>query len=328
MRLLFAGSPGIAVPALRSLFSFVDENADFELAGVLTNPDSSKGRSGTPLPTEIGELAESLSVARNETGKAPFAILKPEKLDAGFREQVAALKPDLLVSFAYGHIFGPKFLALFPLGGINIHPSLLPKYRGPTPIPAAILARDTETGISIQRLAPEMDSGDILIQERVTLNGRETTASLSEVMAEKAAELLPATLRGLRAGTLHAVSQNDEQASYCSLITKEQGRIDWGKSAVEIDARIRAFDPWPLCWTTHGDKQLFILKANVLEDSGFSTEPGLVLGIDKQRGILVQTGNGLLAVTELQYQTKKALPWRDFLNGARNFIGKKLVVSG
>jgi methionyl-tRNA formyltransferase len=334
MRLLFAGSPGIAVPTLRELFSFVDENADFELAGVLTNPDSPKGRSQTPLPTEIGELAESLSVARNETGKAQFAILKPEKLDAGFREQAAALKPDFLVSFAYGRIFGPKFLALFPLGGINIHPSLLPKYRGPTPIPAAILARDAETGISIQRLAPEMDSGDILLQERVTLNGRETTASLSELMAQKAAELLPAVLRGLRAGTIYALPQNNERASYCSLITKEDGRIDWGGNAAEIDAKIRAFDPWPLCWTMHGDKQLFILKANVfqnaapaLADTGLQAEPGLVLGIDKQQGILVQTSGGILAVTELQYQTKKALPWRDFLNGARNFIGQKLASS-
>ena len=350
MRILFAGSPGIAVPALQALFSFADKNADFEVAGVLTNPDSPKGRSGIPQPTEVGAAAQKAfaaqkiyaeNVAHNGAGEAP--ILKPEKLDAGLREQVAVLKPDLLVSFAYGRIFGPKFLALFPLGGINVHPSLLPKYRGPTPIPAAILARDTETGITIQRLALEMDSGGILMQERVTLNGRETTASLSELMSHKAAQLLLTAIADIADGTVHATPQDNEKTSYCSLISKEDGRIDWGKSALEIDAQIRAFDPWPQCWTYHGDKQLFILKANVgmvqkefsttelccskdpgLTDSVITPEPGLVLGTDKQQGILVQTGDGILAVTELQYQGKKALGWRDFLNGARNFIGQKL----
>ncbi|MDR0316256.1 MAG: methionyl-tRNA formyltransferase [Treponema sp.] len=326
MRILFAGSPGIAVPALESVFDLSGSAEGFELAGLLTNPDSPKGRSGTAEPTETGAAAERLSTLAITKGKPPLPILKPEKLDAQAREQAAALKPELLVSFAYGKIFGPKFLALFPLGGINIHPSLLPQYRGPTPIPAAIKNGDHETGISIQRLALEMDSGDILLQERMSLNGRETAASLSGRMAEKAAELLLLALQGLAAGTLRPSPQNHADASYCSLIKKEDGIIDWTRSAAEIDAGIRAFDPWPLSWTMHGDQQLIILKAAPLDGAGIegSAVPGRVLGIDKEKGILIQTGNGVLAVTELQYRTKKPLEWRAFINGARNFLSSRL----
>jgi len=311
VRVLFAASPAIAVPALESLC----RTDKIELAGVLTNPDSPKGRHGTPAPTEIGEAAARIC--------ANVPVIKPQKLDGEVREQVSSLKPDMLVSFAYGRIFGPKFLALFPLGGINIHPSLLPKYRGPSPIPAVILNRDNETGISIQKLAAEMDSGDIIAQERFPLTGRETTGSLGVIMAHRAAGLLPGVLQDIAGGRVRAVPQNHSEASYCSLIAKEDGLIDWNKSAAEIDARIRAFDPWPLCWTMHEGQKLFILKAEAVAHGGGNT-PGLVEGIDKERGILVQTGEGALAVTELQYQARKALGWRAFLNGARNFAGSRL----
>jgi methionyl-tRNA formyltransferase len=323
MRILFAGSPAIAVPALETLAALSGTGEDFSLAGLLTNPDSPKGRSGSPEPTEC-------AVAVQHFPSIP--VLKPEKLDGAAREQVADLKPDLLVSFAYGKIFGPKFLALFPMGGINIHPSLLPKYRGPTPIPAAIINRENETGLTIQRLAMEMDSGDILIQEKVPLDGRETTAGLSETMAKKAAELLPVVLKGIADGTLRAWPQDCNSATYCSLITKNDGLINWKLSAAEIDARIRAFNPWPLAWTMHapskegGELQLSVLEAEALEKTGDSAPPGQVLGKDNNKGILIQTGEGVLAVSRLQYQTKKALEWKAFLNGARNFIGTKLGI--
>jgi methionyl-tRNA formyltransferase len=300
----------------------------FELAGVLTNPDSSKGRHGKPEPTEVGAAAAALSEKSIAMGRPPIPVLKPEKLGSEAREAVATLKPDLLVSFAYGRIFGPKFLALFPLGGINIHPSLLPKYRGPTPIPQAILNGDAETGITIQRLAAEMDSGDILVQERIPLTSRETTASLSEEVSRRAAALLPEALRGIAAGTLAGRPQDHGAASYCGLLSKDEGRIDWTKSAREIDAQIRAYTPWPLSWTMHGEQHLYILEAELapgaespLEDAATTGVPGAILDKDKRRGILVQTGDGVLAVTMLQYRTKKALEWRTFLNGVRDFTG-------
>jgi len=321
MRVLFAGSPAIAVPSLESLCS----TDGVELAGVLTNPDTPRGRKGTPQPTEIGEAAEKISAEFEKQGSPPLPIFKPLKLDAAFREQIGAIKPDLLVSFAYGRIFGPKFLAMFPLGGINIHPSLLPKYRGPSPIQAAILNRDSVTGITVQVLEKEMDSGDILAREQFQLTGSETAGSLSEIVAEKAARMLPCVLKDIAAASLRPQAQNHSEASYCSLVTMADGLIDWKKSAAEIEAKIRAFDPWPLCRAIHKGRELLLLKASVFKNGDSSAEPGLVLGIDKQEGILIQTGEGILAVTELQYQAKKALVWRDFLNGARDFVDSKLV---
>ncbi|MDR3343628.1 MAG: methionyl-tRNA formyltransferase [Treponema sp.] len=322
MRILFAGSPAIAVPALEALVERELSGEDYTVAGIVTNPDSPRGRHGTPEPTAIGAAATALSEKLHPEGRPRIVQLKPPNRSALTGELVAPLQPDLLVSFAYGHIFSPQFLALFPRGGINIHPSLLPKYRGATPIPAAILGRDRETGITIQRLGLEMDTGDILIQERFPLNGRETTASLSDTAARKGATLLIKALQGLAQGTLTGSPQTGT-ATYCSRITKEDGPIDWSWSAAVIDARIRAFTPWPLAWTMHGEQYLYILEAMPLDEPegarGGRAKAGTVLGTDKNRGILVQTGEGIVGITRLQYRAKKALEWRAFLNGARNF---------
>ncbi|MCL2244575.1 MAG: methionyl-tRNA formyltransferase [Treponema sp.] len=314
MRILFAGSPAIAVPTLKMLCN----KKGVELISVLTNPDSPKGRHGASQPTEAGEAA----------AEAVIPTLKPVKLDAPLREQVSRLKPDLLVSFAYGRIFGPKFLALFPLGGVNIHPSLLPKYRGPSPVQAAILNRDTVTGITIQTLAPEMDSGDILSQKQLQLTGGETAESLSGTIAITASVMLNDLLQSIEDGTVTRTPQNHSEASYCSVFSKEDGLINWQDSAAQIEARIRAFNPWPLCRTYHKEKELIILKATPFREDHEKKESvlqaGKVLGIDKNNGILIQTGNGILCVSELQYQGKKALMWKDFLNGARDFDGSQL----
>jgi methionyl-tRNA formyltransferase len=248
-------------------------------------------------------------------------------LDAKARKEIAALQCDLLITFAYGHIFGPKFLALFPKGGINIHPSLLPRYRGPSPIPAAILAGDTETGISIQKLALQMDAGDILAMKKISISARETTASLSETVACKAAEMLQAFMSDFLTVTVLAEPQHGEPV-YCSLITKEQGIINWNRPAIYIDAQIRAYTPWPLCFTRWQGEELYILKGSVLEEGMQTHLPGtgigLVLGTDRVYGILVQTGEGVFAVSQLQRRAKKALDWKAFLNGARDFIGSRL----
>jgi methionyl-tRNA formyltransferase len=318
MRVLFAGSPAIAVPSLESL-CYTD---GIDMAGVLTNPDTPRGRKGTPQPTETGEAAQRISSGFEGQGRPSFPVFKPLKLDSSFREQIGAVKPDLLVSFAYGRIFGPKFLALFPLGGINIHPSLLPKYRGPSPIQAAILNRDSVTGITVQTLEKEMDSGDILAQEQFQLTGKETAGALGEIMAKKAAAMLAGVIKDIAA--VRPAAQDHSEASYCSLVTVADGLIDWNRSAAEIEAKIRAFDPWPLCRTIHKGRELLLLKASVSKNENSRAEPGLVLGIDNQEGILIQTGEGILAVTKLQYQAKKALVWRDFLNGARDFVNSNL----
>jgi methionyl-tRNA formyltransferase len=295
-----------------------------ELAAVLTNPDSAKGRNGKIEPTEVGAAALGLDTRPN--------LLKFDRLDGSAREEIAALKPDIFVSFAYGKIFGPKFLALFPFGGINIHPSLLPRWRGPSPVQAAILHGDAETGVCVQRVALEIDSGEILARERFPLSGRETALSLGAMAAEKGAALVPALIRRIAAeGRLPPGEKQDEAgALYSTLITKEMGRIDWNTAAVEIDRKIRAFTPWPLCLTHFGGSELYLLEGRPFEGdlAGFSgpnsAPPGTVLGTDKKWGILIRTGGGIFAVERLQFPARKALDWRAFLNGARNFIGSRL----
>jgi methionyl-tRNA formyltransferase len=301
----------------------------------LTNPDKPRGRSGGALPTEAAAAAERYLVSYAEEGLPAFAVLKPETLKEQAREEAAAAGAGLLVCFAYGRIFGPKFLSLFPLGGINIHPSLLPKYRGASPIQQAILNGDTRTGVSIQKLAPKMDTGDIVAQTEFSLDGQETGETLGARVSEVAAVLLRETLfRIAETGAVEGKPQ-EGPASYCPLIEKNLGLINWEKSAQDIDRMIRAYTPWPLARTGHNKETLFILEAVPLCQSGPlpsgplpsgpRARPGWVLGTDKQNGILIQTGDGILAVRRLQYHARKALSWRDFLNGARDFIGSRLV---
>ncbi len=331
MRVLFAGSPELAVPSLERLArnSSSEPDSPIELIGVLSNPDTPKGRSGKLEPTPVARAAYALSSELIAAGKTEISVLKPIKLDSAAREAVAALRPDLLVSVAYGKIFGPRFLALFPKGGINLHPSLLPRYRGATPIPAAILAGERETGISVQRLAAAMDSGDILLREKLRLSGRETTASLSAIAAQRGAELLVSVITMIAAGKEQAYPQDEAAATYCGRIAKDDGLIDWNLSAKRIDAQVRAYTPWPLAFSYHNDRILFVLESAPYPESssGATPPPGTIAGIDKTEGILVQTGNALLAIKRLQYGGKKALDWRVFLNGAPGFMATRLGAS-
>ena len=346
MKILFAGSSSIAVPSFISLSEMECRGEDIQLMGVLTNPDTPRGRKEIKVPTDISSAAAAIAGVRAEKGLPSVAEFKFDKLNAQAREQIAVLGCDLLVCFAYGSIFGPKFLSLFSRGGINIHPSLLPRFRGPSPIPAAILNRDKETGITIQGIAGEMDCGDIFVQEKIPLYGSETAFSLGETVAAKAALMLPQFLRRFLDGTARAVPQTGEPV-YCSLIRREMARIDWELPAAEIDAMVRAYNPWPLCHTRWEEEDLYILEGHVLEneakipaDTGMSGcipvitgfyysgyKPhltGTVLGIDRDHGILVQTGDGVYAVSRLQRQAKKAMDWKSFLNGVRDFSGSLL----
>ena len=338
IRVLYAGSPS----ASATTFSLLAQNAtDYEIVGVLTNPASAQGRHKTPVPTPVATAARERGIP----------VFTPEHLDAACREQITAVSPDMLVCFAYGHIFGPKFLALFKYGGINLHPSLLPKDRGATPVNAAILNGDAQTGITVQRLALAMDEGDILAQEIVALHGTETAGSLLDYSALRGAELIKhvlahcATYNALPDGT----AQHGE-ASYTNVIAKNDCHINWEKSAQEIDAHVRAYSPEPSAWTLADGEQLKILEAHVAqgdvervackdscaydtkaaacETDAASKNPvapsGTVLSFHKKHGIFVKTGNGLLVVTKLQKQGKRAMDAAAFMNGARDFVGMLL----
>lgn len=315
LRVLFAGTPDIAVPSLEAVA------AGHTVVGVLTNPDRDAGRGRKTAESPVKTAAAALGLP----------VFQPEKLDTAFRLVVQVLAPDILAAVAYGRIFGPKFLALFPRGGINLHPSLLPRYRGPAPINAAILNGDRETGITVQRLAPRMDAGDILLQERMPLSGRETAGSLTALAAEKGALLLARALDLIAAGAETPVPQDEAAATYCSLLSKEQGLIDWRRDAGAIERMTRAYDPWPGARTFFRGDSLAVLRAAVFGDRDLpvagARPPGKVLGVDKGRGILIQTGKGVLAVEELRLQSRNAMDFRSFLNGTRGFIGSVLGVA-
>jgi methionyl-tRNA formyltransferase len=314
LRILFAGTPQIAVPSLEMLAR------EFSVVGVMTTLDKPQGRGRTVTSSPIKDKALELNLP----------ILMPTRLDETVRQEIARLSPDILVVVAYGRIFGPKFLALFSMGGINLHPSLLPKYRGPSPISSAIFNRDGTTGVTVQEIALEVDSGNILLQKSFPLNNSETTESLTKFAAKIGSTMLHEVLCSLESGTHNSTPQDSSSASYCTHLAKKDGIIDWKKSTEEIDALIRACTPWPRGHTTFGKVNLAIRRASVYGgpiDSGkkdYLGVPGKVVDIDNESGILIQTGSGLLAVTELQLQSKKSLDWKSFLRGARYFMGAVL----
>lgn len=208
MRILFAGSPDFAVPSL------VAVQEAFPISAVLTNPDRPVGRGKQPIATPVKRKAHALDLP----------VLQTQSLDAPFLEQLRAFHPELLVVVAFGRIFSREFLEFFPQGGINLHASVLPKYRGPSPVTAAILDGETETGVTVQQLAPKMDAGAILDSRLLPLTGRETTGSLSGVLAELGAELLPAILADLAQDRIRPVAQDESQATYCKLVKRSMAR--------------------------------------------------------------------------------------------------------
>jgi methionyl-tRNA formyltransferase len=315
---LYAGNPDFSARVLHSLIDSKRES--FRIAGALTNPPGIKGRGTRAEPTPVALCADASGIP----------VLAPEKLDAHARESVSALGCDMLVCFSYGKIFGPKFLDLFALGSINVHPSLLPKYRGATPVPHAILNRESVTGVTVQKIALKMDSGNILAQKEIPLNGDERADELLLRLSDEAAKLLPGILdAAYTAGALpEGVPQDDSSASYCARFQKEDGLIDWNRSALDIDAKIRAFSPWPGTFAFHGSDRIHIHKARPVLGAKLppefdSLEAGTVFGADN--GILVKTGDGILSLQIIQRTAKKPLGWRDFLNGSRSFLNARLT---
>jgi methionyl-tRNA formyltransferase len=309
MKVLFAGTPQIAVPSLEKIAG------RHQVVGVLTNPDRVSGRGRRILPPPVKVRAEELGPPVYQ-----FETLKREA-----RDVIGPLGAEILVVFAFGRIFGPKFLGLFPHGGINIHPSLLPRYRGSIPLVAALLNGDEETGVTVQKIAPELDSGDILMQEVLPLTGRETTAQLSDRAAQVGAELAAKVLDKIEDGTVQSKSQDTGLATYCRKLQKNDGRINWRLPAVMIERMVRAYNPWPKAYTYWQGVQLSILQSHVPDplESG-KESPGTVVGVDSNSGILVQTGRGLLCAEQLQLQGKKVLNWKDFINGNRSLVGSQL----
>ncbi len=306
MRILFAGTAEIGVQTLREL------SKSFEIGLVLTNPDRPKGRSKKLVPSPIKEEAIALDIP----------ILQPERLRGDVLKDVASYNCDVLICFAYGKIFGPKFLSMFSGGCYNIHPSRLPQFRGSSPIQYAILKNLKQTAITIQKLSLEVDSGDILAVKDIDLDDNETTQSLTNKVATISAPFAVETFVKLKNGEITFTPQRGE-ISYTEQFKKEDAFIDWNKSASEISAQIRAFIPWPKACTMYGDKVLFLTGVNGVIEDTFET-PGLVVEKRKKQGIVIACKEGAIIIDRLQLQGKKELDFTSFLNGNSKILSTKL----
>lgn len=300
LRLVFMGTPQFAVPSLRVLLAGEDR-----VIGVVTQPDQPAGRGMALHAPPVKVLAEAHHVP----------VYQPAKLRApGVLEQLHEWQPDLIVVAAYGKILPTSILALPAWGCINVHASLLPKYRGAAPIQWAILRGERETGVTIMRISERMDAGDILLQKTIPIAETDTGGTLHDKLAALGAEALREALMLLKHGQLVPRPQNEAEATYAPLLKKEDGRIDWSQDAHTLERRIRAFNPWPSAYTTLHGKLLKIFAAQVERDSTSSHSPGTVIEVTPV-SLVVATGAGSLSLIEVQLEGKRRLPIAEFLKG-------------
>jgi methionyl-tRNA formyltransferase len=303
MRVIFMGTPQFALPILEVVLQ------GYEVVGVYTRPDQPQGR-GQRL---------SISPVKGMALERGLPIFQPLTLKDE-EERLKQLSPHIIIVAAYGLLLPRQVLELPPFGCINIHPSLLPRHRGPSPVASAILSGDEITGVSLMLMAEGLDTGDILTQASLPISPQDTTASLTSKLSDLGAKLVRETLPRWIKGEIRPRKQDEAQATYSKLIKKEDGEIDWHLSAIEIWRRVRAFNPWPGCYTWWQGKLLKIIEASPLEEVAW--QPGRVRAIGKGAG--VETGKGVLGLKKVQLEGRKLLPIEDFLRGARGFIGSSL----
>ena len=310
MRIVFMGTPEFALPSLEGLIG-----NGYEVAAVYTQPDKAAGR---------GRVVEE-SPVKKAGRRHNLNVFQPVNMkSAETRTQLAGLKPDAVVVAAFGQILPPSVLEIPPFGCLNIHPSLLPKYRGVAPVPAAILNGDEWTGVSVMLLDKGVDTGPVLTSVHVPVLPQDTAGSLLEKLSHTGAQLLLDTLPGWFRKEIKPQPQNNTDASYTKMLTKEAGEIDWKLPAVQIWRRVRAYQPWPGCYTRWQGKQLKILGVVPLHGEG-TKEPGSVVAIkDNAAAFGIVTGDGIMGVVKVQLEGKKAVTAKEFLNGQRQIIGAVL----
>jgi methionyl-tRNA formyltransferase len=308
MRIVFMGTPQFAVPSLEALLQSEDT-----VVGVVTQPDKPKGRGQAMATSPIKQLAE----------KAGVPILQPLKMkDPAFLDALRAWQPDLIAVTAFGRILPPVILDLPPTGCVNVHGSLLPKYRGAAPIQWAVMNGERETGITTMLMDAGMDTGPMLLQERVSIEPDDTAGSLSEKLAKVGGPLLVETIRQLKAGILIPQPQDNSQATMAPLLEKDMGQIDWASPAGQIANRVRGLSPWPGAFTYAGQERWTIWKARALGDSS-TAEPGTAVAVAKD-AIHIATGLGVLAITELQPANSRRMTVHQYLAGHRLTPGFRL----
>ncbi len=335
MNIIYAGSPEASKNTLEILYN-AQKDCDFNIVGVISNPPAAKGRHKELTPTPVAAFAQEKGIP----------VFTPEHLDAECRSQIEPLHADLLVCFAYGHIFGPKFLSMFKFGGLNLHPSDLPKFRGCTPVQATILAGEPFVTVSIQTLSLRMDEGDIVASDFAQIDDESNAVDLLRWASIKGAELISKIIKKTNeTGKIEGKPQTGVP-SYTGIITKADAKIDWQNDDVGFIVRkVRAYYDNPCSWCFENNQPLKIYEAEAITDEMIANSHSAVLdsivslpefgpaefgtvflGLfsPKDNFILVKAKGGLLKIKKLQRQGKNIMTYKEFLNGARNFSGTVL----
>lgn len=310
MRIIYMGTPDFAVPALECLVK-----SRHEVVAVVTQPDKAKGRSGKVQYTPVKEYAL----------KKGLPVLQPERVkDEAFHQELEKYQPDAIVVAAFGQILPESVLGFPKYGCLNIHASLLPKYRGAAPIQWAVINGEKETGITIMQMDAGVDTGDILNVCRVALREDETGGSLFDTLAQMGGPLLLETLEKIEDGSVIRTPQKHEEHTYAKMLSKETGCLDFNRSAAGLECMVRGLNPWPSAYTKMNGKTLKIWKARVVDDDSICM-PGTVIKSGKDT-LLVKCGEGALAIEELQLEGKKRMDTGSFLRGCQIEEGTVLGV--
>ena len=307
LRTVFMGTPDFALQTLQGLI-----DAGCNLVGVYTQPDRPKGRGKQLAAPPVKELALQHGIPVYQ----PLKLRQPEAV-----AELEALAPDLIVVVAYGQILPKAVLDIPRHGCINVHASLLPKYRGAAPINKAIIDGETETGITTMYMDVGLDTGDMLIKKSLSIGPQESAGELHDRLASLGRETMAETLQQLCAGTLQREVQDNDQSTYASMMKKEDGRIDWSRTSVEVHNQVRGLDPWPGAYTTINGELLKLAKT--CPGTADGGKPGSVVSADKD-GVLIACGSGTLLIKELQLAGRKRLAAGDFLRGCNLEPGMSL----
>src|SRR5215831_3701947 len=303
MRIVFIGTGEIGVPTLNALL-----NSGYEVVGVVTQPNKPVGRE---QQIEAPPIKKTLMSGALDGRALAFPVLQPAKIkEPQAIEEMHALKPDVIVVVAYGQILPRAVLEIPRLACLNLHASLLPRWRGAAPIQAAIAAGDRETGITVMYMDEGLDTGDILLQRSVDIQPNDTGGSLHDRMAQTAPEALLEALRLLAAGNARRIPQDNAGATYAPKLKREHGQIEWSESAEVIERKIRAYNPWPGAFMKVSSQNLKIFSASVVDLNGV---PGQILRSDK--GLIVATGKAALSLAKVQLQGKRRMTAAEFLRG-------------
>ncbi|HET9372414.1 MAG TPA: methionyl-tRNA formyltransferase [Vicinamibacterales bacterium] len=306
MRVIFFGTPAFAVPTLDALVA-----AGHDVVGVVTQPDRPRGRGQKVQPSEV--KARAL-----EHG---LPVLQPDRLrEPAMLDSMRALGPDLGVVAAYGRILPQSLLDLPRLGMLNVHASLLPRWRGAAPVHRAVLAGDAETGVTIMRVVLQLDAGPMLAREKTDIGGSETSGELEGRLAIIGGRLLATVVDGLRAGTVEEIAQDEALVTYAKRLERSESPIDWRRSATEVHNQIRGLQPWPLASTMLGGKRLLLRRAEV--ERGVTGSPGTIVGVDHS-AIHVAAGTGAVRILELQPEGRPVMTAHAFANGHRVAVGAR-----